>query len=405
MNKVVNKLLSDRCKQFNTIYIFGAGMYGKTAGWEIKTIINHSIMGYIDNNSKLFGKKIFSGIKCIAIDDVPGTEQGALFVVANKRKDIRDSISNQLNKLGFYNIVHYGEEESYNLFKSIDNDEDCVRIRWAIYIGENVSLNLIEPLTFNEKIQWLKLHDHNPLYTSLVDKYEVKSYVASKIGSRYVIPTLGVWDHFDDIDFSVLPESFVLKCTHDSGSIVICKNKNEMDISAIREKLEGCLARNMFYLAREWPYKNVKPRIIAEKYMCNMNSNEPEDKCNVGIDDYKLHVFNGKPRIIQVDYDRFDHHRRNLYDEHWNYIEAEICYPTDKSHVIEKPKCFDELMDIASKVSEGIPYVRSDFYIINEKIYFGELTFYHGGGYEDFRPKELGIKMGKMIDLPKNGSC
>lgn len=269
-------------------------------------------------------------------------------------------------------------------------DEMYVKMRYYAHFG--VRLDLKCPKTFNEKLQWLKLNDRNPRYTKLVDKYEVKKYISEVIGSKYVIPLLGVWDTFDDIDFKSFPEQFVLKCTHDSGGIVICKDKKNFDINEAKKKLEKSLKENFFYWGREWPYKDVKPRIIAEQYMVDESGTE--------LKDYKVLCFNGTPKLIDVDYNRYVHHMRNLYTTDWKYINAEIEYPTNHEKLIERPEKLDEMLQIASKLSKDIPFVRVDFYVINNQIYFGEMTFYHESGIGRFRPESFDYELGKMICLP-----
>ncbi|MBO4946162.1 MAG: glycosyl transferase, partial [Lachnospiraceae bacterium] len=246
---------------------------------------------------------------------------------------------------------------------------------------------------FNEKIQWLKLYDHNPIYPQLIDKYIVKKFVAEKIGEEYVIPNLGVWSSFDEIDFDKLPDQFVLKCTHDSGGVVIVKDKGSLDISEAKKKLEKSLQRNYYYSGREWGYKNIKPRIIGEMYL--------EDKEYMVPNDYKIFNFDGKARLIQVDFDRFVNHRRNLYDTDWNYIDASIQYPKDPNTVIKKPEQLNVMLELSEKLSAGFPHVRTDFYVVNDRIYFGEMTFWHGSGFEKFEPEQLGITMGEWLKLPR----
>jgi hypothetical protein len=274
----------------------------------------------------------------------------------------------------------------------LDNIPDSIYLRMLYKRRLGTKLNLKNPQTFNEKLQWLKLYDRKPEYTTMVDKYAVKKYVADKIGEQYIIPTLGVWDKFEDIDFDKLPNQFVLKCTHDSGGLAICKDKSEFDIKAARKKINKSLKRNYYYSGREWPYKNVPRRIIAEKYMT--------DESGVELKDYKVFNFDGEPKFIQVDYDRFVEHKRNLYSTDWKYIDAAIQYPTNKKNQINKPECLNEMLDLARKLSVGIPHVRTDFYIVNSKIYFGELTFYHGSGVEKFTPEEFGIEVGSWLKLP-----
>lgn len=254
-------------------------------------------------------------------------------------------------------------------------------------------LNLKKPRTFNEKLQWLKLHDRNPQYTKMVDKYEVRQYIKETIGEKYLIPLVGgPWERFDDIDFLNLPEQFVLKCTHDSGSVVICKDKNKFDIQSARKKINRALKGNFFYGGREWPYKNIKPRIIAEKYMV--------DEFGKNLNDYKIFNFNGIPRLIQVDFNRFENHRHNYFSPAWDFLDVYINHSNDPNTKIERPQKLDELLDLAKKLSHGIIHLRTDFYIMGNKIFFGELTFYHESGFGRFTPEEFEEQMGEWIRLP-----
>lgn len=283
-----------------------------------------------------------------------------------------------------------GRMSVYGLFDHIPDKQYLKLMYWA---RTGRKLNLENPKTFNEKLQWMKLYYHRPEYSMMVDKYEVKKYVAGLIGEEYIIPTIGVWDHFDDIDFDTLPDQFVLKCTHDSGGLVICTDKKHLDMENAKRKIEKSLASNYFFHGREWPYKNVKPRIIAEKYMT--------DESGVELKDYKVFNFDGVPKIIQVDYDRFIGHKRNLYTTDWEYINAEIEFPTDADHIIEKPQKLEEMLMLARKLSAGMPHVRTDFYSIKDRLYFGELTFCHGSGFEHFVPDSFETEMGEVFKLPK----
>lgn len=255
-------------------------------------------------------------------------------------------------------------------------------------------LNLDNPKSFNEKLQWLKLNDHNPEYTNMVDKYEAKKYAASIIGEEHIIPTLAVYDNVDEIDISKLPDQFVLKCTHDSGGIVICKDKSDFDFDSAKRKLRKALRKNYYYQNREWPYKNVKPRIIAEKYMT-----DGDDE----LKDYKLFTFGGEPRIIEIDYNRFKGHLRSLYTKEWQKIDATIKFPTDKTKEFGRPQALDTLLNLSRKLAEGHPHIRTDFYIVDDNVYFGELTFYHGSGMEKITPLSLDLQMGEWIELPLSG--
>ena len=261
------------------------------------------------------------------------------------------------------------------------------------------SLDLENPKTFNEKLQWLKLHDHNPLYTTMVDKYAVKKYVSDKIGEQYIIPTFGVWEHFDEIDFDKLPNQFVLKCTHDSGSVVVVSDKSKLDKAAAKYKLENGLRYNYYYTCYEWPYKNVPPRIIAEKFMVDEKQSES------GMDnmtDYKFMCFNGIVRCVFTCTDRRsdDGLKVTFFDNDWKQLPFERHYPAAAAGSIKRPNQFGLMKQLAEKLSENIPFVRVDFYEINNQVYFGELTFYPGAGMEEFSPEKYDYILGEWIKLP-----
>ncbi len=256
----------------------------------------------------------------------------------------------------------------------------------------NKKLDLKKPQTFNEKLQWLKLYDRNPEYTKMVDKYEAKKYVANIIGEEYIIPTLGVYDKFEDINFATLPNQFVIKCTHDSGGLIICKDKTKLNIKEARKKINKSLKRNYFYTGREWPYKNVKPRIIAEQYMVDESGTE--------LKDYKFFCFNGEPKLLFVAKDRPYATKFNYYDMDFKKLPFKQHYENFNDY-IEKPKGFEKMVELSKKLSKDIPHVRVDFYDINGKVYFGELTFYHFSGFEKFEPEKWDRKLGDMLKLPK----
>ena len=260
-------------------------------------------------------------------------------------------------------------------------------------------LNLENPQTFSEKLQWLKLYDRRPEYTRMVDKYEVKKYVADIIGEEYIIPTLGVWDRFEDIDFDSLPNQFVLKCTHDSGGLVICRDKDLLDIDDARKKLNKSLKRNYYLYSREWPYKNVKPRIIAEKYMV--------DESGYELKDYKWFCFNGEVKSLFIASDRGvegEETKFNFYDMDFNLLPFTNGHP-NSTKPIKKPQGFDKMKELAAILSKDIPHVRVDFYDINGEIYFGELTFFHWSGLVPFHPKEWDYTFGSWIILPDSKIC
>ena len=257
------------------------------------------------------------------------------------------------------------------------------------------SLDLKNPQTFNEKLQWLKLYDRNPNYIQMVDKYEVRKYISKNIGEEYLIPLIGVYNKFEDIDFEKLPNQFVIKCTHDSGGVVICKNKSKLDIQKAEDKIKKSINRNYYYSGREWPYKNIKPRIIIEQYM--------EDKKAKELIDYKIMCFNGSPKLSFTCSERYnDGLKVTFYDLNWEKMPFERHYPSSIKG-IEKPKNYELMLELSKKLSNNIPFVRVDWYEINGKLYFGELTFYPGSGMEEFKPFYWDKKIGQLISLPNDG--
>lgn len=260
------------------------------------------------------------------------------------------------------------------------------------YYKFGVIPNLDEPLTFNEKIQWLKINDRRESYALMVDKFEAKEYVAKKIGKEYIIPTIGIYEKFNDIDFDKLPDRFVIKCTHDSGGIVICRNKDNFNIELARKTINKYLRRRYYYIHREWPYKNVRPRIIVEKYIENKNS-EP-------LVDYKLFCFNGSPEIILVCSERFsnDGLKETWFSGNWELLPIiEGGHNIDPT--VKKPLKLEEMKKLAGIIAKDMTFLRVDFYEIDGRILFGELTFSPCAGYERFSPESWDRRLGDMIDL------
>ena len=258
----------------------------------------------------------------------------------------------------------------------------------------NQKMDLDNPKTFNEKLQWLKINDRNPEYTKMVDKYEAKEYISNIIGKEYIIPTIGIYEKFKDIDFEKLPDKFVIKTTHDSGSVIICKDKKNFDIKKAKEKIEKSLKRKYYNLYREWPYKNVKPRIIIEEFIENSDDKD--------LNDYKFWCFNGKVKYIHVTSNRGKNGglKLDFYNINWEKMPFEWDYPkTDIT--IEKPQNYELMIELAEKLSKDIPYLRVDMYNLNGKIYLGELTFYTGAGFEKFNPEKYDRILGDMLELPK----
>lgn len=282
------------------------------------------------------------------------------------------------------------------------SDEDFLRMQFKNVFGYEPDLD--HPQTYSEKLQWLKLHDRRPEYTVMVDKYEVKAYVSPLIGEEHIIRTLGVWDKFDEIDFSCLPDQFVLKCTHDSGGSVICRDRSRFDSQAAKKKLEKSQGRNYYLQNREWPYKNVKPRIIAEEYMV--------DESGYELKDYKIFTFGGKARALLIAADRTNPHEEthfDFYDMEFNHLPFTNGHP-GADHPAGKPDSLDEMRRMAERIAAAgnLPQARIDFYDVNGTVYFGEITFFHWSGFEPFVPDEWDKRFGEWLRLPEkypaNGS-
>lgn len=282
-------------------------------------------------------------------------------------------------------------------FGKYDNlpDKEYLGRKFECCMGKR--LDLKNPKTFNEKLQWLKLYDRKPEYTVMVDKYKVRNYIKGKLGEEYLIPLIGVWDNPDEIDFDSLPNQFVLKCNHNSGlGMYICKDKNKLtpqDIKRIRKNLARGLKQDYYLTGREWPYKDVPRKIIAEQFMKSDAG---------GLTDYKIHCFNGEPKLILVCKDRSAASglTEDFFSAEWEHLY--ICRPThpNSSTEIAKPEELSEMLELAKKLSKNIPFLRVDFYIIEHKVYFSELTFYPASGFEKFVPEKWDEILGSWLELP-----
>lgn len=270
---------------------------------------------------------------------------------------------------------------------------DKIHLKCLFRKHMKTKLNISNPATFSEKLQWLKLYDRNPEYPQMADKAAVKSYVADKIGKDVIIPTIGVYDSVEDIPFDELPESYVIKCTHDSGSTFVCKNKDDFDVETVKKELSKKIKNNFFWSGREWSYKNLKPRIIVEKFIPDENGECPVD--------YKFFCFNGKMEVFKIDYNRFTKRAANYYNKNCEYLGfGKINSIPDPSIKLNLPKNFKKMVEITEELSRNIPFLRVDLYSVNNHIYFGELTFYPSSGIEPFT-ENGDIYMGKLLDLPK----
>lgn len=271
------------------------------------------------------------------------------------------------------------------------SDETYLKIAFRSLMGKK--LNLKNPQTFNEKLQWLKLHDRKPIYTTMVDKYEAKKYVTGIIGEQYIIPTLGIWNKFEDIDFDKLPNQFVLKCTHDSGGLVICRDKSKFDVQAAKKKINRSLKRNYFWQGREWPYKDVKPRVIAEKYM--------EDNTLHELRDYKFFCFNGHADSVMVCIDRAKKDTKfYFFNQKWELQRLNIRgKQASANFTLEKPAGIDRMFKLAEVLAQNLAFARVDFYFCNGQIYFGEITFFPESGFDAKLLSETNTYWGRLIGL------
>lgn len=283
-------------------------------------------------------------------------------------------------------------EKVYNRLLLVLPDELYLKVKFRQLMGKK--LNLKNPQTFSEKLQWLKLYNRRPEYTTMVDKYAAKDYVAKIIGEEYIIPTLGVWDRPENIEWDKLPNQFVLKCTHDSGGLVICRDKSNLDKEAAVTKLHKTLKQNYFRKWREWPYKNVPRRIIAEKYI------EPTPDLK-DLLDYKFFCFNGEPQYCQVISGRNTKMCCDFFDKDWNHqpFHEPKLYPFSDVPP-EKPSKYEEMWNLARCLAKDKPFSRIDFYEVKGHVYFGEITFFPTTGMGGFQPEEYDLAFGNMIQLP-----
>ena len=280
------------------------------------------------------------------------------------------------------------------------SDEDYLKRYFQAKHG--YELDLDNPESFSAKLQWLKLYDRNPAYTRMVDKYRVKKYVAKIIGEEYTVPTLGVWDYPEEIDFDGLPGRFVLKCTHDSHGLILCKDKETLDRKATVKTLKKALKNRYFYKFREWPYKRVRPRIIAEDFI-----GDPD----MGLVDYKIHCFNGEPKVILVCDGRYrdEAMTEDFFDCEWNHLPVNRPGVPNAMPAMKKPEALEEMLSLARKLADNrytgkIPFVRVDFYIVEGKVFFGEMTFYPASGLTRFEPESFDYEMGRWLILPERRS-
>ncbi len=376
--------------------IFGAGLIGCTWAYALLKAMGFHINFYCDN-SKIPGRAVKDDLKIVPLKEMYMLGDKVLVFIAVSDKH-QAAIREQLLSNGIKNIISMDyrflqtfieslqEMKDQGLdkrFRFILDDEEYLCGQFEYHMGYRPELR--KPKTFNEKLQWLKLYDRNPDYIKFVDKYSVKEYIKDKLGEEYVIPTLGIYNSFEEINIDELPQQFVLKCTHDSGSALVCEDKDNFDWERAKNVLECSLERNYYWVGREWVYKDIEKRIIAEKYLESISE----------MIDYKFLCFNGKVETIFTCSERFGQEglKVTFFDTEWNRLPFERHYPAS-SREIKRPETLKQMIDLSEKLSKGITFVRIDFYDIAGKIYFGEMTFFPGGGMEEFCPEEWDYKLG-----------
>lgn len=289
-----------------------------------------------------------------------------------------------------YRFLIHSSDKKYQMM----DDETYLKLKFKASMG--YELDLENPRTFNEKLQWLKLYDHRPEYTRMVDKYRVREIIASTIGEEYLIPLLGVWDDPNDIPFDTLPNQFVLKCNHNSGTgMCICRDRSKLDIEKVKSDLRKGLAQDYYISGREWPYKDVPRKIICEKYMEDTSFND--------LPDYKVHSFNGTPKVILVCRDRFKESglTEDFFTEQWEHIPVSRVSHPNAANPIGQPQELEQMIKLTEEITTGLPFARVDFYTIKDKLYFGEITLYPASGFEKFVPDKYDQEFGEWIKLPE----
>lgn len=305
-------------------------------------------------------------------------------------KKVKENAKKNVTVINYYRYM----QMYYNKF--FTEDKRYIEKKFKKKIGR--TLNLQNPQKFNDKIQWLKLNWYDPIAKQCVDKDLVREYVADKVGDTYLNEVYDVYTNLNEISLNKLPDKFVLKGTHGSAFNIVCSNKSDLNWNTEFKKMKRWLNTDYFWLSREWVYKDLKPKIVSEKFLSDSTGKPPMD--------YKIFCFHGEPRLIQVDVDRFGTHKQNFYDTEWNFRDVKIWCDNEKDIVIPKPENFDKMMEISRELSKDFPHVRVDLYNIDGVILFGELTFFHLSGLVKFKDENLELEMGSWLDLStidKNG--
>lgn len=374
-------------KKAKHIIIYGAGLVGKS--YYLRLADTYKIecfaVSKLDNNNRsLFG------IPVIEISELKKEKENTAIIIGVGDAH-KDDVLNVLYREGFRHIVYPAIEPlSIDYYTNNENLDIKFELSMWVKLYLNWEANIDDPKTYNEKIQWLKLYDNTPIKSKLADKIEVRDYVKEKIGEKYLVPLLGIWNSFEEINFGKLPAKFVLKCNHGSGMGELIFDKTLIDYKELKRKFDLWMQKNYEYMSGfEMHYAGIKHKILAEIML------ETDDGSD--LKDYKVFVFNGKVKLIQVDIDRHHAHRRNLYTTDWKYLPYTILYPTAPEIIVERPNCLNELIRLAERLGKDFIHVRVDFYVIKDRIYFGEMTFTHGSGTEPFIPEDFAYEMGAWM--------
>lgn len=388
------------------VCIFGAGLLGKYEGYELIKTAGFHVDFYCDNNIAS-GTIVQNEIRVKELEYLYDNKENVLVFLCMASK-YQHEVLEQIKSHGVTNVVVIDFDYIFQVMESIESANDEIKQKYHALYNDieylktkfkrrtGYDLNLENPQTFNEKLQWLKLHDRKKEYTRMVDKYEFKKYIETTMGSEYVIPTLALWESVEEIDFDKLPNQFVLKCTHDSESVVICRNKDNFAVGNTIEKLGKCLQRNYYWNNREWPYKDVKPRIIAEEYMQDGERKE--------LRDYKFYCFNGQPRFIYISEGLENHSTARISfiaieEGKWEFAPFRRIDFAEFEELPEKPVTYTKMLEIAKTLSKDCPFVRVDLYEINGQVYVSEITFTPGGGMTKIVPEEWDEILGSYIQL------
>ncbi len=387
-------LNDENIEESRKIIIYGAGKIGVTVAIPyLDKASEYDLLCFAVSDKTANCKEVL-GIPVFGIEELVQHKEDAMVLVGVSSK-YQEEVQRILDKYGFKKVVYpswtYSNYRYYSKLR-VEKYEDEL-IRWySMYTG--MILDWQNLRTYNEKLQWLKLYDQIEKKRDLSDKFLVRNYIKNKVGEKYLVPLLGCWDTFDEINFENLPDKFVLKCNHGSGWNRVVHNKAEADFLQMKKEFDTWMILDYAFCSGfEMNYRGIRPRIIAEQMLCPPKGEE--------LRDYKVFVFDGKAKIIQVDIDRDTYHRRNLYGRDWSYLPYGIGYPIASDVDIKKPDCLDNLIVLAETVGSGFRHVRVDFYIVDGRIYFGEMTFSHGSGTEKFTSEEFALEMGSWIHLPE----